>query len=87
MILNAAWLLVIQVDLIWISVLAILALAVAVGLLAKRFRENPETSLLGRFIVDGTYGLHLGWVTAATCTNIAAAGSAYGSGSESTTVE
>jgi len=87
MILNAAWLLVIQVDLIWINVLVILALAVSLGLLVKRLQENPESSLLGRFIVDGTFGLYLGWVTAATCTNIAAAGSAYGLGSESTTGE
>jgi len=87
MILNAAWLLVIQVDLIWISVLVILALAVALGLLVKRLQENPESSLLGRLIVDGTFGLYLGWVTAATTTNIAAAGSAYGLGSGSTTDE
>lgn len=87
MILNAAWLLVTQVDWIWVSVLVIVALAVTLGLLVKRLRENPGTTPLGKLVVDGTFGLYLGWVTAATCANIAAAGSAMGWGSGGSTDE
>lgn len=87
MILNAAWLLVIQVDALWVSVLVILLLALSLGLLVRRLHENPETSVLGRLIVDGTFGLYLGWVTAATCANIAAVGNASGLGSGGTTDE
>ncbi|MDN5700552.1 MAG: tryptophan-rich sensory protein [Kocuria sp.] len=87
MILNAVWLLVTQVGWIWVSVLVILALAVTLGILVKRLRENPGTKPLGKLIVDGTFGLYLGWVTAATCANIAAAGSATGWGSGRSTDE
>lgn len=87
MILNAAWLLVTQVDWIWVSVLVIVALAVTLGILVKRLRENPETTPLGKLVADGTFGLYLGWVTAATCANIAAAGSATGWGSGGPTDE
>ena len=87
MILNAVWLLVTQVGWIWVSVLVILALAVTLGILVKRLRENPGTTPLGKLIVDGTFGLYLGWVIAATCANIAAAGSATGWGSGGSTDE
>lgn len=87
MILNAVWLLVTQVGWIWVSVLVIIALALTLGILVKRLHENPESSLLGKLIVDGTFGLYLGWVTAATCANIAAAGSATGWGSGGATDE
>lgn len=81
MLLNAGWLLVVQGDLVWLSVLVILVLAVTLGLLVRRLRENPGTTPLGKLIVDGTFGLYLGWVTAATCANIAAAGASSGWGS------
>lgn len=87
MVLNAAWLLVTQVGWIWISVLVILALAVSLGMVVKRLREHPGRTPLGRLVVDGTFGLYLGWVTAATTANVAAAGTASGWGTGGRTDE
>lgn len=78
MILNGSWLLVTQADLIWLSVVVILALALVLGLLVRNLQRHADDSWPGRIIVDGTHGLHLGWVTAASCANIAAAGAASG---------
>ncbi|GAB3819304.1 tryptophan-rich sensory protein [Tessaracoccus terricola] len=78
MILNGSWLLVTQVNLIWVSVAVILALALVLGLLVRNLHRHPDDSWPGGLIVDGTHGLHLGWVTAASCANIAAAGAASG---------
>ena len=74
MILNAVWLLVTQVGWIWVSVVVILALAVTLGLLLRALQRNPASSTPEKIITDGTFGLYLGWVTAATCANITAAG-------------
>lgn len=78
MLLNGGWLFVTQADLIWGSVLVILALAIVIGFLLRGLQAHPDESLAGRLVVDGTHGLHLGWVTAASCANIAAAGAASG---------
>lgn len=78
LLLNGGWLFVTQADLIWGSVAVILALAVSLGFIVRGLQAHPEDSVAGRLIVDGTHGLHLGWVTAATCANIAAAGAASG---------
>lgn len=73
MILNAAWLLVTQVGWIWASVAVILALAVVLGLLVGRLTAEPAPDAPSHLIVDGTFGLYLGWVAVATCANITAA--------------
>lgn len=73
MILNAAWLLVTQAGWIWVSVVVILALAVVLGLLVRRLGAQAAPDAPSRLIVDGTFGLYLGWVCVATCANIAAA--------------
>ncbi len=78
MILNAAWLLVTQVGWIWVSVLVILGLAVVLGFIIKRLTGIDDRELPERIVVDGTFGLYLGWVTAASCANIAAAGASSG---------
>lgn len=73
MLLNAAWILVVQAGLIWPSVgiiaglLAVLA-RVFVGLVRTRSGGRVES-----VVVDGTLGLYLGWVCVATCANTAAA--------------
>ncbi|MDO5734866.1 MAG: hypothetical protein Q4P15_00160 [Propionibacteriaceae bacterium] len=74
MILNATWLLVTQVGWIWVSVVVIVALAVVLGLLISALQRHPARSAPEKIITDGTFGLYLGWVTAATCANITAAG-------------
>lgn len=78
MLLNAAWLMVTQVGLIWLSVLVIVALVAVLGLLARRLVGLPAQGIAERVVVDGTFGLYLGWVSVATCANITAAGVASG---------
>jgi hypothetical protein len=73
MVLNAAWLLVTQQGWIWVSVGVIVALLVTLGVLVQRLAARPATSTADRVVVDGTYGLYLGWVAVATCANITAA--------------
>lgn len=76
--LNGAWLLVTQVGLIWISVAVIAALVVVLGLLMDRVTAHPAAGTADRVVIDGTFGAYLGWVSVATCANIAAAGVASG---------
>lgn len=78
MVLNATWLLVTQAGWIWVSVVVILALAVVLGLLLVALQRHPADSTPERVITDGTFGLYLGWVTAATCANVTAAGVSSG---------
>jgi hypothetical protein len=72
MILNAVWLLVTQVGWLWVSVVVILALAVTLGELVRRLGASRAASTVERVLVDGTYGLYLGWVSVATAANITA---------------
>ena len=72
MVLNAAWLLVTQAGWLVVSVLVIVALLVTLGLLVARLHDDPAASTAERVVVDGTFGLYLGWVCVATCANIAA---------------
>ncbi|PFG34319.1 tryptophan-rich sensory protein [Sanguibacter antarcticus] len=73
MVLNAAWLLVVQVGILWLSVVVIVVLlGVLVQILLVLLRTSSG-SLVERVVVDGTFGLYLGWVTIATIANIVAA--------------
>ena len=73
MLLNACWLLVTQQGWIWASVVVILALALVLGELLRRITRQPATGVGERVVVDGTFGLYLGWVAVATCANVTAA--------------
>ncbi|HEU5145017.1 MAG TPA: tryptophan-rich sensory protein [Dermatophilaceae bacterium] len=73
MVLNAGWLLVTQQGWIWSSVVVIAALALTLGLLVARLSESTPSGTLEKIVVDGTFGLYLGWVTVATCANVTAA--------------
>ena len=73
MVLNAGWLLVTQQGWLWASVVVILALVAVLGVLVQRLDDlGPAPSLVQRVVVDGTFGLYLGWVAVATCANITA---------------
>ncbi len=79
MVLNAAWLLVTQVGWLWPSVAIIVALVVTLGLLMQRLTAIPAGGgdrasgvWVERIVVDGTFGLYLGWVSIATAANITA---------------
>ena len=73
MLLNAGWLLVTQQGWIWASVLVIVALALVLGELLRRLTRRPSAGRVERVVVDGTFGLYLGWVAVATCANVTAA--------------
>lgn len=78
MILNATWLLVTQVGWLEVSVVVIAALVYVCGLMVVRLQERPAPGLAERIVVDGTFGLYLGWVCVAICANVAATGVARG---------
>lgn len=73
LLLNAAWILVIQAGWVWLSVPVIAVLLGVLALLFRRITVRPPRSLIESLVVDGTFGLYLGWVSVATCANIAAA--------------
>lgn len=73
MLLNAAWLLVVQADWIWVSVVVILALVAVLGVIVRRLATTPAEGTVDRIVTDGTFGLYVGWVSVATCANITAA--------------
>jgi hypothetical protein len=73
MVLNAAWLLVVQAGWIWLSVVVIAALAIDLGILVQRLGGLPTSSWGIKLVLDGTFGLYLGWVSVATVANITAA--------------
>lgn len=73
MALNAGWLLVTQQGWIWAGVVVIVALALTLGILLQRLTREPAATTWERVVLDGTFGLYLGWVAVATCANIAAA--------------
>src|SRR5690606_21446626 len=72
MVLNAAWLLVTQQGWLWASVAVILVLALVLKAVVERLSTYPARGWGDRIVLDGTFGLYLGWVAVATCANIAA---------------
>ncbi|MEP7765656.1 tryptophan-rich sensory protein [Sanguibacter sp. 25GB23B1] len=72
MVLNAVWILVVQAGALWLSVVVILALLLVLVRILLVLMSTPARTTLERVVVDGTFGLYLGWVTIATIANIAA---------------
>ena len=73
MVLNAAWLLVTQQGWLWASVVVMGGLVLTLGLLVRRLEEHPSYGHGETVLVDGTFGVYLGWVTVAACANVTAA--------------
>lgn len=73
MVLNGAWLLVVQAGWIWVSVAVIAALVVTLGLLLRQLAASPASGRIEAGVLDGTFGLYLGWVSVATLANVTAA--------------
>ena len=73
MLLNAAWLLVVRAGWLWLSVLVIGVLAVVLGIILRRCTDQRPIGIADGVIVDGTFGMYLGWVSVATCANVTAA--------------
>ena len=76
--LNGAWLGITQAGWLWLSVLDIALLAVVLGLVMKRLAGRAASGPAEAIMLDGTFGLYLGWVAVATCANITAAAVAQG---------
>ncbi|WP_088281162.1 tryptophan-rich sensory protein [Kineosporia sp. A_224] len=73
LVLNAVWILVAQAGYVAASAVIIVGLLVVlVAILARLVRSVPASRTEG-VLVDGTFGLYAGWVSAATIANIAAA--------------
>ncbi|WP_197429639.1 TspO/MBR family protein [Auraticoccus cholistanensis] len=73
MVLNAVWILVAQTGLVWLTAVVILALLAVLAVIGLRLGDAREEGAVGALVVDGTFGLYLGWVAVATCANLAAA--------------
>ncbi|HEY8338592.1 MAG TPA: TspO/MBR family protein [Egibacteraceae bacterium] len=78
MLLNAAWILVVQAGSISASVVAIAALLVVLARIFAVLVRTRPSGAIEAVVVDGTLGLYLGWVCVATCANVAAALAAAG---------
>ena len=76
--LNGAWLGITQAGWLWLSVLDIALLAFVLGLVMKRLAGRAASGPAEAIMLDGTFGLYLGWVAVATCANITAAAVAQG---------
>lgn len=72
LVLNAAWILAAQAAVLWLTeVIIVVLLAVLIALFVQLRRGRPG-SWVEAIVVDGTFGLYLGWVSVATAANTAA---------------
>lgn len=69
--LNGVWLLVVQADLVLVSVIVIFAIAITLGWLVYNLSRQPRESVTTDIVIGATFGLYLGWVCIATCANVA----------------
>lgn len=73
MLLNAAWIGVVQAGGLWPSVLVVVALLAVLVAVLRVCLAVPARTRVEAVLVDGTFGLYLGWVTVATIANVTAA--------------
>jgi hypothetical protein len=72
LILNAAWILSVQVGLLGFSVPVIVLLLVDLAWVFVSLNRSRPKNLIDALVTDGTMGLYLGWVCVATVANISA---------------
>ncbi|GEK80024.1 tryptophan-rich sensory protein [Agrococcus baldri] len=72
LVLNAAWILCAQAGLLPLTVVVIVLLLAVLAAIFELLQRSRADSLLEALLVDGTFGLYLGWVSVATVANIAA---------------
>lgn len=75
MFLNGAWILTAQLDALRIGFALIAGIAVVLMVLVLALGRHPWTSRWEWLLVDGTFGLYLGWILAASFANLAVVGS------------
>jgi len=72
MLLNAAWIGVVQTGVLPLSVLVIGLLVAVLAVILVRLVRIAPTSRVQGIVLDGTVGLYLGWASVATLANVAA---------------
>ncbi|MCK3770716.1 hypothetical protein [Microbacterium aerolatum] len=72
MVLNGLWLVVARFGPLWSTVLVIVLLLAVLARVIVLLGRAPARGWAERIVVDGTNGLHFGWVTIATVANTAA---------------
>nr|WP_155844070.1 tryptophan-rich sensory protein [Agromyces luteolus] len=72
LVLNAVWIGVVQLDLLWASLPVILVLLVVLAWLFVQLRRMPPSGAVDAVVTDGSIGLYLGWVVVATAANATA---------------
>lgn len=72
LVLNAAWILCAQAGLLPVTVVVIVVLLAVLAAIFDLLCRIRPASRLEAVVVDGTFGLYLGWVSVATVANIAA---------------
>lgn len=80
MLLNAAWIGVIQGGWLWVSVVVIAVLVAVLAVILVRLVATPAPGWFAALVTDGTIGLYLGWASVATLANVAATLTANGIG-------
>lgn len=71
-VLNGLWLVLAQYTTLPLTVAGIVALLVVLGITFQRTVSFPAEGFLDSLLIDGSTGLHLGWVSLATVANTAA---------------
>lgn len=72
MVLNAAWITASLASAVALTVIVIVALLLSLIAIFEVLRRIRARSLVETVVVDGTFGLYLGWVCVATVANVAA---------------
>ncbi|MGC5627988.1 TspO/MBR family protein [Georgenia sp. Z1344] len=72
MLLNAAWLLVVQAGWLAVSVVVMALLLGTLLIVAAILGRRAPTGAVDAIVTDGTMGLYLGWIVVATVANVAA---------------
>ena len=72
MVLNGLWLVTAQFGTLALTVVVIFVLAAALAVTFQRTVAVPTESVADAVLIDGTTGLHLGWVTLASVANTSA---------------
>ncbi|WP_413544221.1 tryptophan-rich sensory protein [Citricoccus nitrophenolicus] len=72
MLLNAAWIWVVQLGWLVLSLVVIAVLLAVLGRILSLLVHTGATGWTESLITDGTFGLYLGWVTIATVANASA---------------
>jgi len=73
MVLNAAWIAVVQAGWLWASVLILVAIVAVLEVTAMVLSRDREGSWVDRAVTDVTVGVYLGWALLASAANLAAA--------------